>query len=39
MLFFVNPAQPSTLLNQVAHFATLARGVLVRGAGVDVVYA
>jgi drug efflux transport system permease protein len=30
--------QPFTYLNPIAHFATLARGVLVRGAGVDVVY-
>jgi drug efflux transport system permease protein len=30
--------QPFTYLNPIAHFATLARGVLVRGSGVDVVY-
>jgi drug efflux transport system permease protein len=30
--------QPFTLLNPIAHFATLARSVLVRGAGIDVVY-
>jgi ABC-2 type transport system permease protein len=31
--------QPFTDLNPIAHFATLARGVLVRGSGMDVVYA
>jgi drug efflux transport system permease protein len=30
--------QPWTLLNPIAHFATIARSVLVKGAGVDVVY-
>lgn len=30
--------QPLTLLNPVAHFAKLARSVLIRGAGLDVVY-
>jgi ABC-2 type transport system permease protein len=30
--------QPWTLLNPIAHFATIARGVLVKGAGLDVVY-
>ena len=30
--------QPFTYLNPIAHIATLARGVLVRGSGVDVVY-
>jgi hypothetical protein len=30
--------QPFTYLNPIAHFATLARGVLVRGSGLDVVY-
>ncbi len=31
--------QPFTYLNPIALFATLARGVLVRGSGLDVVYA
>ena len=31
--------QPFPYLDPIAHFATLARGVLVRGSGVDVVYA
>jgi ABC-type multidrug transport system permease subunit len=31
--------QPFTYLNPIAHFAALARGVLVRGSGLDVVYA
>jgi ABC-2 type transport system permease protein len=31
-------AQPLTLLNPIAHFATIARSVLVKGAGLDVVY-
>jgi ABC-2 type transport system permease protein len=30
--------QPLTLLNPIAHFATIARGVLVKGAGLDIVY-
>jgi ABC-2 type transport system permease protein len=30
--------QPFTVLNPIAHFAALARGVLVRGSGLDVVY-
>jgi len=30
--------QPLTLLNPIAHFATIARAVLVKGAGLDVVY-
>jgi ABC-2 type transport system permease protein len=30
--------QPLTHLNPIAHFANLARSVMVRGAGVDVVY-
>jgi ABC-2 type transport system permease protein len=30
--------QPLTHFNPIAHFATLARSVMVRGAGVDVVY-
>jgi ABC-2 type transport system permease protein len=30
--------QPLTLLNPIAHFAKLARSVLVRGAGLEVVY-
>jgi ABC-2 type transport system permease protein len=30
--------QPLTLLNPIAHFATIARSVLVKGAGLDVVY-
>jgi ABC-2 type transport system permease protein len=30
--------QPLTLLNPIAHFATIARGVLVKGVGLDVVY-
>jgi len=30
--------QPLTLLNPIAHFAKIARGVLVRGAGLAVVY-
>jgi len=30
--------QPWTLLNPIAHFATIARAVLVKGAGLDVVY-
>jgi ABC-2 type transport system permease protein len=30
--------QPFTYPNPIAHFATLARGVLVRGSGVDAVY-
>jgi hypothetical protein len=28
----------SALANPIAHFATIARGVLVKGAGLDVVY-
>jgi len=31
-------AQPLTLLNPIAHFAKIARAVLVKGAGLDVVY-
>jgi ABC-2 type transport system permease protein len=30
--------QPLTYLNPIAHFATIARSVLIRGAGLDVVY-
>jgi ABC-2 type transport system permease protein len=30
--------QPLTLLNPIAHFATVARSVLIKGAGLDVVY-
>jgi len=30
--------QPLTLFNPIAHFATVARSVLVKGAGLDVVY-
>ena len=30
--------QPLTLFNPIAHFAVLARSVLIRGAGLDVVY-
>lgn len=30
--------QPLTLLNPIAHFAKIARAVLIRGAGLDVVY-
>jgi len=30
--------QPLTRLNPIAHFARIARGVLVKGAGLDVVY-
>jgi ABC-2 type transport system permease protein len=30
--------QPLTLLNPIAHFTTIARSVLVKGAGLDVVY-
>ncbi len=30
--------QPVTLFNPIAHFATVARGVLIKGAGLDVVY-
>ena len=30
--------QPLTLLNPIAHFATIARSVLIKGAGLDVVY-
>jgi ABC-2 type transport system permease protein len=30
--------QPLTLLNPIAHFATIARSVLVKGAGLEVVY-
>jgi ABC-2 type transport system permease protein len=30
--------QPLTLLNPIAHFAKIARSVLVRGAGLDIVY-
>lgn len=30
--------QPFTLLNPIAHFAAISRGVLVKGAGLDVVY-
>ncbi len=30
--------QPWTLLNPIAHFATIVRSVLVKGAGLDVVY-
>ncbi len=30
--------QPLTLLNPIAHFATIARSVLVKGAGLDVIY-
>jgi ABC-2 type transport system permease protein len=30
--------QPLTLLNPIAHFATIARSVLVKGAGLDVVW-
>lgn len=31
-------AQPLTLFNPIAHFATMARSVLLRGSGLDVVY-
>ncbi len=31
-------AQPLTVFNPIAHFATIARSVLVKGAGLDVVY-
>jgi ABC-2 type transport system permease protein len=30
--------QPLTLLNPIAHFATIARSVLIKGAGLDVIY-
>ena len=30
--------QPLTVVNPIAHFATIARGVLIKGAGLDVVY-
>ena len=30
--------QPWALLNPIAHYATIARSVLVKGAGLDVVY-
>ncbi|HKW94605.1 MAG TPA: ABC transporter permease, partial [Methylomirabilota bacterium] len=30
--------QPVTLVNPIAHFATVARSVLIKGAGLDVVY-
>lgn len=30
--------QPWTLVNPIAHFATLGRGVLIKGVGLDVVY-
>jgi ABC-2 type transport system permease protein len=30
--------QPLTLLNPIAHFSAIARSVLVKGAGLDVVY-
>jgi ABC-2 type transport system permease protein len=30
--------QPVTLVNPIAHFAAIARAVLVKGAGLDVVY-
>jgi ABC-2 type transport system permease protein len=30
--------QPLTLLNPITHFATIARSVLIKGAGLDVVY-
>jgi drug efflux transport system permease protein len=30
--------QPWTLLNPIAHFAAISRNVLVKGAGLDVVY-
>ena len=30
--------QPLTTLNPIAHFATIARSVLVKGAGIDIVY-
>ena len=30
--------QPLTLFNPIAHFATIARSVLIKGAGLDVVY-
>jgi ABC-2 type transport system permease protein len=30
--------QPLTLANPIAHFATIARSVLIKGAGLDVVY-
>ena len=30
--------QPLTLLNPIAHFSTIARSVLIKGAGLDVVY-
>jgi ABC-2 type transport system permease protein len=30
--------QPLTLFNPIAHFATVARSVLIKGAGLDVVY-
>jgi len=33
-----NWVQPLTLLNPIAHFAKIARSVLVKGAGLDVVY-
>jgi ABC-2 type transport system permease protein len=30
--------QPFTVINPIAHFSTIARNVLVKGAGLDVVY-
>ena len=30
--------QPVTLFNPIAHFATIARSVLIKGGGLDVVY-
>jgi drug efflux transport system permease protein len=30
--------QPLTLINPVRHFATIARGIMLKGAGVDVLY-
>lgn len=33
-----NWLQPITLLNPVRHFATLARGVMLKGVGIEVVY-
>ena len=30
--------QPLTLLNPIAHFAAIARSVLIKGAGLEVVY-
>jgi ABC-2 type transport system permease protein len=30
--------QPLTLFNPIAHFATISRSVLIKGAGIDIVY-